>query len=135
MILSALLLAQAASVYEYSCYPLLESGDEVTVGDRFSLVEAKQESDPLDLGVPDGTAISCYRSTLIPLSDDWRVLDAGHPLAITESDPETGAGRMLALELNQGQVHVRMIKGEFTAEEMPAMQAAVDKLQSKLQER
>jgi hypothetical protein len=63
---------------------------------------------------PQVSAISCGRFSLIPEKNDFKVLLAGIPLYIVAPDD-----RIAALELSNGRLQFRAIKGEFSSEEMP----------------
>lgn len=72
---------------------------------------------------PDAEFVQCARASLLPAPSDWKVVAAGMPLVI-DSD-----GRMVAIEIAAAHVQVRALKGEFTADEMPAIQAWLDRAQ------
>jgi hypothetical protein len=74
----------------------------------------------------DASFIQCERDDLIPLPSDYKVLAAGLPLVI-------GAGeRVATLEISEARVNFRALKGEFTDEEIPLIQAYLNRAQQLL---
>lgn len=115
---SAALLAQpsaAATVSETRCDYMLAAGAMVTAPD-LRVLEATARPGPFKPGLPAGASIACGRSSIVPASRDWKVLEAGHVLYIVEA---TGAkdGRIGALEISAGQFRYRLIEGQLTPAE------------------
>jgi hypothetical protein len=72
---------------------------------------------------PDVGFIRCERASLLPLPEDYKVLAAGYPLVIV------AGSRTAALEISGGRVNFRTLTGEFTEQEIPLIQAYVNKVQ------
>jgi hypothetical protein len=73
---------------------------------------------------PGVSAIQCGRTTLIPSSLDYKVLLAGFSFSIVAPD-----GRVLLMELSDGEVRASMLKGVLARDEVASVQAYVDKVQ------
>jgi hypothetical protein len=81
--------------------------------------------------IPAGAAVMCGRSTMVPAEGDWKVLAAGHPLAIADSTP--GSNRLAWLEISGGQVRYRFSLGQLTPAEAAATQPRLDAFQKHFQ--
>jgi len=92
-------------------------------------VATMSESTPFTLpnDAPSGvTAVGCSRQSIVPKIYDYRVLKAGYPLYITGP-----AGRAaVALEARDGQVQIRVIRGDLTPDEATQIQESIDQIQS-----
>jgi hypothetical protein len=102
--------------------------------DQFTLVELP-DFDPAVLSVPlvppspaeNASAVICQRTTIVPLPDDYRVLTEMHlPLALS-TDHATPW-----LMIEAGQLKVQFKDGEASPEEMRALQARLDEMQTAL---
>lgn len=76
------------------------------------------------------SAIQCWRESLIPTRNDYKVLKAGFTLFITA--PEN---RTLALLLSDGQLTVSYDKDEMSSEEIQQIRRYVDATKGKFQKR
>ena len=73
---------------------------------------------------PDGVlAVQCARDSVLPQRNDYKVLIAGFPFTILTKD------RASVLEMKFGSLGLRTLKGEFTKEEQPLVQAYLDEAQ------
>src|SRR5690348_9264426 len=68
-------------------------------------------------------AIQCGRRSLIPAENDYKVLQAGFPLYIVSH------GRMLVMEVSDGQLQIRTVAGRLSSDEIPLIQAYLNKAQ------
>lgn len=100
--------------------------------DTFAFVELPN-FDPSVLSVPlvspnpahNASAVICHRSTIVPLPDDYRVLVEMHlPLALQAGHST------LWLMLVSGQLEVQFKEGQATPDEMRALQARLDQMQT-----
>jgi len=66
---------------------------------------------------PHVSAIQCGRLSLVPAKNDFKVLQAGFLFMIVAPDD-----RIAAMELSNGQLQYRTIKGEFASDEIPQIQ-------------
>jgi len=87
--------------------------------------------EPYDPPIPAGAAIMCGRSSMVPAEDDWKVLAAGHPLAIADSTP--GSNRLAWLEVSGGRFRYRFSEGRLTPDEAAATERRLDAFQKHLQ--
>lgn len=79
---------------------------------------------PLSLpeGHPDTVMIVCVRDTLVPVDNDFRVLDdLGVPMMLAD-DSAT-----VRLELADGRYRYHVVRGELSETLKPAMEAALDR--------
>ena len=67
--------------------------------------------------------LMCGRESLIPDPSDWVVVRAGLPFFISAGD------RILVLEIVDGRLQARMMKGVMLEEEQTPMQSRIDELQ------
>jgi hypothetical protein len=81
--------------------------------------------------IPAGAAVMCGRSTMVPAERDWKLLAAGHPLAIVDSTP--GSNRLAWLEISGGQVRYRFSVGQLTPAEAAATQPRLEAFQKHFQ--
>ncbi|GAB2801181.1 hypothetical protein [Dyella kyungheensis] len=92
-------------------------------------VATTSESTPFTLpsDAPSGvTAVGCNRQSIVPKIYDYRVLKAGYPLYITGP-----AGRAaVALEAREGQVQIRVVRGDLRPDEATQIQESLDQIQS-----
>jgi len=70
------------------------------------------------------TVVQCGRDTIVPQKNDYKVLVAGFPFAIIAED-----GRVLFLEIVDGQLQVQIKDGQFTEAEIPHLQAFLNEAQ------
>lgn len=87
---------------------------------------------PFAPGIPAGAAIRCGRADIVPAANDWKVLAAGYPLAITEVTLEHDA-RIGILEMVDGQVRYRLLTGRWREGEAPRLQLRLVAFQRQLQ--
>ena len=73
-------------------------------------------------------AIQCGRTSLVPLTYDYKVLAAGFPLAIVSG------GRVGVLEALGGRVRFNMLDGEMTESEVKLVGVFLDRSQVALKE-
>jgi hypothetical protein len=71
----------------------------------------------------DTSFIQCERTDLLPRPSDYKVLAAGWPLVIASGD------RVASLEVSESRVNFRALTGEFTDDEIPLIQAYVNRAQ------
>ena len=71
----------------------------------------------------DASFVQCERSGLVPLPSDYKVLAAGMPFVIESGD------RVATLEISESRVNFRALKGEFKDEEIPLIQAYLNRAQ------
>jgi hypothetical protein len=83
---------------------------------------------PYAPAVPEGAAIRCGRSDIVPAANDWKVVAAGYPFYIVDAadGPEP---RVAVLVISQGQMRFRFIRGRLTSEEEPRIQARLNAFQ------
>lgn len=92
------------------------------------VLEETRGAGPFAAAIPEGAAVRCGRSVIVPAASDWKVLAAGHPFYIVEvtNAPEA---RVAVLEISQGQVRYRFITGRLTEAEEPRIMARLDAFQ------
>ncbi|GAB1597180.1 hypothetical protein PAGU2638_28600 [Lysobacter sp. PAGU 2638] len=105
---------------------MFSNGSEQFVLDSSLHVAQLAGSEPfvLPAGAPtDVGFIRCERAGLLPLPGDYKVLAAGYPLVIV------AGSRIAVLEVSEGRVNFRTLEGEFTEQEIPLIQAYVNRVQ------
>ena len=140
LLLAALAAAQPASAVvdteptETRCdYITREGGRGDPPAPGLHVLAQTRGEGPFAAAVPDGAAIRCGRSDIVPAANDWKVIAAGHPFYIVEvtNAPEP---RMAVLEISQGQVRYRFISGRLTEAEEPRIQARLNAFQLHFQQ-
>jgi hypothetical protein len=114
---------------ETDCDYITRSGQRSTVPAPGLHVLADTRGDaPYAPPIPEGTAVRCRRSDIVPAANDWKVVAAGHPFYIVDAagGPEP---RAAVLEISQGQVRFRFLRGRMTSEEEPRIQARLNAFQ------
>lgn len=102
---------------------VLRNGDVAVAGP----VQVMTVSGPLSAPPAGGEnrAVLCQRDTIIPARGDERVLtQLGLPLVIVAADD-----RMFTLEMVDGRIQTRFLKGDVLAGEGAELQARLDELQ------
>lgn len=64
------------------------------------VIERTAHDGPFTVEVPRGAAIACPRSSIIPAPNDRKVLDAGYPLYIMETNVAPADRRVGVLEIS-----------------------------------
>jgi hypothetical protein len=89
---------------------------------------AKDGAFTLPRGAPkDVQAILCKRSTIMPAAHDYKVLQAGFTLYVTDD-----LNRVAALGLVDGQVQLNMLDGAMTQVEQSQVQPRLNELQDRM---
>ncbi len=82
----------------------------------------------LPRGVPrEVQAVICRRSTVMPAAHDYKVLQAGYTLYLTDE-----LERVAALGFVDGRIRLNMLDGALTEAEQAQLQARLQELQSKV---
>ena len=90
---------------------------------------AKDGAFTLPRGAPkDVQAILCKRSTIMPAPQDYKVLQAGYTLYITDE-----LNRVAALGLVDGSVQMNMLDGAMTEVEQSQIRPRLNELQDRMQ--
>ena len=125
--------AESVTIAESECYAMVQNGDEVVSTRIPGLLVIERTGGEGPFSAPDlpaGTsAIMCPRSSIVPAPNDWKVLEAGYPLFITENRAPPESRRVGVLEVSQGQVRFRFVRGELADGEEARIQARVNQLQ------
>ena len=126
-------VTESVTIAESECYAMVQNGDEV-VSTRIPglhVIERTGREGPFSVPeLPPGTgAIMCPRSSIVPAPNDWKVLQAGYPLFITETRAPPESRRAGVLEMSQGQVRFRFVRGELADGEEARIQARLNQLQ------
>lgn len=92
------------------------------------VLEQTRGEGPFVAAIPEGAAVRCGRSVIVPAANDWKVLAAGHPFYIVEvtDAPEQ---RAAVLELIDGRVQYRTIRGDLTEDEAQRVEARMNAFQ------
>ena len=126
-------LAESVTITEGECYAMVQSGSEVVSTRVAGLRVIERTGAPGPFSAPElppGTsAILCPRSTIIPAPNDWKVLQSGYPLYIAESRGTPESRRTGVLEVSQGQVRYRLVRGDFLEGEEDRLRARLNQLQ------
>lgn len=139
MILSLLpLLAQVAAapapgpLSETRCMVIITDKDGTRMADtpQLHVLADTRAAGPYRPPIPAGAAVTCGRSSMVTAENDWKVLAAGHPLAIIDSTP--GSDRLAWLELVKGRVHYQFTKGRLRPEEVDPTSDRMNAFQAKL---
>jgi hypothetical protein len=72
-------------------------------------------------------AIRCTRNDLIPAINDYKVLQAGYPLYIVQS--ERGDTRAGVLEVSGGQYRFRIVQGKLDEQEQQRLLTRLNEIQ------
>jgi hypothetical protein len=130
-------VAESVTIVESECYSMEEQDGRV-VSTRIPglrVIERTAGDGPFAANLPAGTsAVLCPRSTIVPAPNDWKVLVAGYPLYIMETSVPPESRRVGTLEVSQGQVRYRLIRGEFHAGEEERLRARLDQFQESARE-
>jgi hypothetical protein len=124
---------ESVTIAESECHAMVQNGEEVvsTRVPGLHVIERTGREGPFSASeLPPGTsAIMCPRSSIVPAPNDWKVLEAGYPLYITENRAPPESRRVGALEVSQGQVRYRFVRGELADGEEAQIQARLNQLQ------
>jgi hypothetical protein len=89
---------------------------------------AKDGAFTLPRGAPkDVQAVLCKRSTIMPAPQDYKVLQAGYTLYITDV-----LNRVAALGLVDGRIQLNMLDGAMTEVEQSQVQPRLNELQDRM---
>ena len=116
--------AQDLVATQERCDVLFESGGEIKnlllMSLRvLNLADSAKFKLPPD-APPKVKAVRCGRDVIVPQRNDYKVLQAGYPFSIVAGD------RVGVLELAEGNLRYRLLKGELTAAEIPAVTAFIN---------
>ena len=116
--------AQELVATQERCDVLFESGGEIRnlllMSLRvLNLADSAKFRLPPD-APPKVRAVRCGRDVIVPQRNDYKVLEAGYPFSIVAGD------RVGVLEVPDGKLRYRLLKGELTAAEVPAVTAFIN---------
>src|ERR1044072_6594397 len=99
-----------AAAAETRCNYMVSGGGRVYRLDAPEIRVLRQTAGdaPFAPGIPAGATIRCGRSDIVPAANDWKVLAAGYPLAITEVTEEHDGG-IAILEMGNGRGNYRYL--------------------------
>jgi hypothetical protein len=118
----------AGAVADEHCVALVQDDDGIQAREAPGF--RVRGADPLvrPEGVGNVVALMCDREALVPDVGDFRVVtELSLPFNIRSG------GRIIVLEISNGQLRVRFLRGELTEEERTALQAAMNEAQLILQ--
>ncbi|MDN3653322.1 hypothetical protein QWY77_11280 [Thalassotalea ponticola] len=117
-------LSAQADTTEYMCGVQTKDG-KFTELEGFSVIDqARKGAIELPSGVKDSTsAVMCWRSSLIPLKGDHKVILLGYPFYIIERSDDPKDSRMIALEYSDDSYQVREVKGSLNEHELSVITA------------
>jgi hypothetical protein len=113
------------------CAVMVSKGDgktQLVVLPSLHVATLSAEGEPFTLppDAPAGSvAVDCGRDSIVPLPYDYRVVAADYPFIITVADE----GRLAALEIKDGRLQFRMMKGDVTPSEERQIQEFIDRVQ------
>ena len=120
----------APPLVETACSAIVQSdGGATTVvnDDNLKVLEQTRGEATFAYARKDTQAIRCIRNDLVPAVSDYKVLRAGFPLDIVESNG--GGSRIGVLEVSGGQFRFRMVQGEVTADERQRLTSRLNEIQ------
>lgn len=115
---------------ERECSYITREGESVFAPGLQVLAWTRGEG-PYTARLPEGAAVRCERSVIVPAANDWKVLAAGHSLYIVEATADAQP-RAAVLELAEGRVRYRFVRGRMTEEEATRIDARVNAFQPHL---
>jgi hypothetical protein len=124
IIISLFLLSASsiAEVSEYLCGVQTKTKEFIELEGFSILRESQNEKIELPSSVSEiATVVMCWRSSLIPVKGDYKVILMGYPFYIVEQNDNPEASRMVALEFSGGSYQVRQIKGELNEAEVASI--------------
>ena len=128
--------ANAEDIEERNCSAIYEDEngdlDYYNLSGISFLEETKRENFGLDF--PESfQALMCWRSTIVPAANDYKITLEGFPFYIVTGSESEGL-KTLELGMVKGQFIVEMIEGQLTPEEMDAAQIRLNEFQDIVQQ-
>lgn len=121
---AALFAANSAAAAEESCAVLVQTGDGVQVQAAPGWTVQGVSPPVLPAGIDNIVAAMCDRDSIVPDVSDFRVVtDLLLPFNIRSG------GRIIVLEISNGQLRARFLRGALTEAERAALQAAMNDAQ------
>lgn len=125
--------AWADGLVETGCTVLATGPDGKidAVLDGMRVLEPTRTSPAFSITLPKGyrvASVRCDRSDLIPAENDWKVVRAGYPLFIHD----TQFDRMIVIELDKGQFKLETIRGMPTQDQFNVLQKRMDQFQTSM---
>jgi hypothetical protein len=130
LLLCATVAAAAGPVTESGCDVYLRSQHKFVPDLGLHVLNGGDASAALQIpGVDpsDVTAVQCTRSSIVPQPGDGRVLKAGWPFYIAAIRPD-GSKVVGVLEIVGGRYRLRLVEGQYRADESTAVVKALDAL-------